>query len=94
MIIDDSVYVCNYNVYSYVSKQCTQHAFVHDSHFSTKDNSKCCGAIIDNRTYAPIFVLEGKDRLNKDTLNNMLMKFFEGASIVKYAFKVTSHDSP
>ena len=75
-------------------KQHTQHAFVHDSYFSTKVKSTCRGAIIDNRTYAPICVLEGKDRSNKDTLNNMLMKFFEGTCIVKYAFKVTSHDSP
>ena len=48
-IIDDGVYVCNCTVYSYVSKQFTQHAFVYDSHFSTKKKSEFCGAIIDTR---------------------------------------------
>ena len=94
MRIDDSVYVCNCNVYSYVSKQCTQHAFVHDSHFSTKDNSKCCGAIIDNISYAPICVLEEKYIKSKRTLKNMIRTFFKGTCIVKYALKVTSHNSP
>ena len=39
MIIDDVVYVCKCTVYSYVSKQLTQHEFVYDSQFSTKENS-------------------------------------------------------
>ena len=30
----------------------------------------------------------------KATLKNMLSNFFEGTCIVKYAWKVTSHDSP
>ena len=62
--------------------------------FSAKVKSVCHGAIIDNRTYAPICVLEKKDRSNKDTLKNMLRKLFEVTCIVKYVFKVTSHDSP
>ena len=36
MIFDDGVDVYNCTVYSYVSKQCTQHAFVYDSYFSTE----------------------------------------------------------
>ena len=92
MITDDGVYVCNCTVYSYVLKQHTQHAFVYNSYFSTKENSAFHGAIIDNRTYAPICVLEEKYRKVKATLKNMLRNFFEGTYIVKYAFKVTSHD--
>ena len=57
MRIDDGVYVCICTVYSNVLKQHTQHAFVYDSYFSTKVKSACRGAIIDNRTYAPICVL-------------------------------------
>ena len=60
--IDDGVYVCICTVYSKVLKQHTQHVFVYDSYFSTKVKSACRGAIIDNRTYAPICVLEGKYR--------------------------------
>ena len=37
-----------------------QHAFDYDIYFSTKLKSACRGAIIDNRTYAQICVLEGK----------------------------------
>ena len=94
MRIDDGIYVCICNVYSKVFKKHTQHAFVYDSYFSKKVKSACCGAIIDNRAYAPIYVLEEKYRETKDTLKNMLRKFFEGICIVKFEFKVTSHDSP
>ena len=52
-IIDDGVYVWNCTVYSYVSKQFTQHAFVYDSNLSTKDKSQWCVAITDNRSYEP-----------------------------------------
>ena len=58
--IDDGVYVCICTIYTELLKRFTQHKFVYDSHFSTKEKSECCGAIIDNRSYAPIFVLEEK----------------------------------
>ena len=94
MIIDGGVYLCIYTVYSNVLKQHTQHTFVYDSYFSTKDRSAFRCAIIDNRTYAPMFVLVETDRSNKDTMKNMLRKIFDGNCVVKYAFKVTSQDSP
>ena len=94
MIIDDGVYVCICTVYSKVLTEHTQHTFVYDIYFLTKVKSACRGAIIDNRTYAPICVMEEKYRSTKDTLNNMLRKFLEGTCIVKFAFKVNSHDSP
>ena len=65
MRIDDGVYVCNCTVYSNALKGHTQHAFFYDSHFSPKEKSACRGAIIDNRTYASICVLEEKDRTSK-----------------------------
>ena len=58
--------------------------------FQTLDKSECCGAIIDNRSYATICVLEEKFRKIKSALKNMLRKFFEGTCIVEYAFKVTA----
>ena len=93
-IIDDGVYVCNRTVYYYVLKQHTQHAFVYDIYSSTKQMSACRGAIIDNRIYAPICVMEEKDRKRKATLKNMFRNFFDGTYIVNYALKVNSHDSP
>ena len=92
--IDDGVYVCICNIYTAILKQFTQHAFVYDSHFSTKEKSECCGAIIDNISYATICALEGKDRKIKHSLNNMLRAFFEVTCIVKYESKVTEHDYP
>ena len=67
LIIDDGVYVCICYVYSNILKLWTQHAFLYDSYFTTTVNSACQGAIIDNRRYAPICVLEEKDR---ETLKN------------------------
>ena len=69
----------------------TSHAFVYDSYFVQLQKSECCGAIIFNRYYSPVCVLEDKYRTNKNALNNVLRKFFEGSCIVGYAFKVTAN---
>ena len=91
--INDGVYVWICSVYSNILKQWTQHAFFYDSYFTTKVKSACHSAIIDNRIYGPICVLEEKDRETTKKLKNMLRKFFEGNFIVKYALKITSRDS-
>ena len=93
LIIDDVVYVYICTVYSSVFKEVSQNTFIYDSHVSTKDNSECCGEIIDNRLYAPICVLEKKDRKSKGALENIIRKLFDGNCIVKFAFKVTANDS-
>ena len=72
----------------------THHAFVYNSHFSTKYKSEFCGAIIDNRSYALIYVLEENDRKGKAALKNLLRKVFDGKLVVEFAFKVNAHDSP
>ena len=58
MRIYDGFYVCIYTVYSKTLKKHTQHAFVYDRYFSTKVKSAWRGAIIDNKTYAPICILD------------------------------------
>ena len=91
--INDGVYVCICSVYSNILKQWTQHTFVYDSYFTTTGNNECQGAIIENIIYAPICVLEEKDRKTTKKLKNMLRNFFEGTCNVKYAFKITSRES-
>ena len=71
----------------------TQHSFVYDSHFSKKEKSKFCGATIDNRSYAPIWVMEKKYRKIKAAMKNMIRKLFDGNCIVEFVFKVTAYDS-
>ena len=93
MRIKDGVYVCICSVYSTISKEHTEHAFVYDSYFTTTVNNACQGAIIYNRRYTPICVLEEKDRTTITKLKIMLRNFFEGTCSVKYAFKITSRDS-
>ena len=44
----------------------------YDSHFKTLHQSKICGALIDNRADAPIYVLEYKDREKKLNLRHAL----------------------
>ena len=84
--IDDGVYVCICTVYTAILKHFTQHAFFHDSHFSTKYKSECCGEIIDNRSYAPICVLEEKDRKSKNTLM-MTGVFFSQKKLERYTIQ-------
>ena len=93
MRINDCVYVCICSGYSKILKECTQHAFVYDSYFTTTWNNACQGAIIDNRRYALIYLLEEKDITSIKKLKIMLRNFFEGTCTVKYAFKITSRDS-
>ena len=93
LLIGYGVYLCIYTVYSYVFKENTQHAFVYDRHFSTLDKSEGCGAIIGNISYAPICVLEVKDRKIKGALKNMMGKCFDGNCIVKFEFNVTAINS-
>ena len=93
MRINDGVYVCMCSVYSTISKEHTEHAFVYDSYFTTTGNNGFQGAIIDNRRHATICVLEKKIEKNAFKLKIMLRNFFEGTFSVKYAFKITSRDS-
>ena len=60
--LNDVVYICKCNVKPNGYKCWTKHAFFFDSHFKTLHLSNCCGALIDNRSDAPICVLEDKYR--------------------------------
>ena len=82
--IDDGVYVCINTFYTATLKQFTQQECFYDSHFLTKEKSECCGTIIDNRSYAPICVLEKIIRIIKHTLKNMLRNFFEKKFTVEF----------
>ena len=93
LVIDDGVYVCICTVYYSIFKEVKQHTFVYDSHFSTKKQSEHCGAIIDNRSYAPICVIEENYRKIKVALKNMIRKLFDGNFIVEFALKVIANDS-
>ena len=92
LVVYDGVYVCICKVYYSVLQSYKQHAFVYDNNFSQLEKSDLCGAIIDNRSYAPIYVPEEKDRKSNTALKNMLRKLFEVTFIVVYAFKVTTDD--
>ena len=74
-------------------KEVTQHAFVYDSHFSTKERSELCCSIIDIRINSPICELEGNHKKSKGTLKNMLRKLFDENCIVEFLFKFTENDS-
>ena len=56
------VYICTCNT-KYDEYECwTKHAFVYDIHYKPFYQSKCFGALIDNRDDAPICVFEDKDK--------------------------------
>ena len=90
--IDNGVYVCICKGYYSVFKEYTPHAFVYKLYFSPLEKSECCVSIINNISYAPIFVTEEKDRRSKIALKNMIRKLFEGTYIVEHDFKVTAND--
>ena len=60
-IFIDGVYICSCSVSSEEYMCNTKHAFVYDSYLKPLHNPNCCGALIDNRTETPIFVLDDND---------------------------------
>ena len=95
MRIDDGVYVWICNVYFNVLKNHTQHAFVYESYSSKKVKSAFWGAIIDNRTYEPICVLEGKYRETKKNWRICLGNYFKACALWIFHSKLlhmTLHD--
>ena len=75
---NDGVFICTCNFKSNEYNFWTKHAFVYDSHFKPLHQSKYCEDLIDNRSDAPICVLEDKDRDTKKTLRYALIEFFGG----------------
>ena len=49
-----------------------------ENNHTTKEKSEHCGAIIDDRSYSPICVMEEKYIKRKAALKNMLRKIFDG----------------
>ena len=49
-----------------------KHTFVYDSHLKLLHELKCCGALIDNKSDATIFVLEDNDIKTKFYLKHAL----------------------
>ena len=64
-------------------------AFVYDSHFKPLHQSKCCGALIYNRSDSPICVLKDKDRETNKNLGHSLKHFLVGQCTVEYVYKIT-----
>ena len=88
--VNYGVYICKCYV-KYDEYDCwTKHAFIYDSHFKPLHQSKCCGAIIDNRSDAPICVLEDKDIEKNLNLRHALKELFGGMWNVEYVYKITS----
>ena len=76
--MNDGVYIYTCNVQSVEYNCWKKHSLVYDSHYKPFHQNKCCGVLIDNRAYAPIFVLEEKDRESKKQLDHALKEFFGG----------------
>ena len=60
LLIDYGVYVCICKVYSDVFKGYKIYAFVYEIRFSTLEKCEFFGAIIGNRSYAPILYWKKK----------------------------------
>ena len=87
--VNDGVYICICNVKSDEYECSTKYAFVYDSNFKPLHQSKCYGALIDNRSDAPIFVLEDKYREKNINLRYALREFFGGLCHLEYVYKIT-----
>ena len=66
-----------------------KHAFVYDSHFKPYHQQIFFWDIIDNRTDAPICVMEGNDRITDLNLKHALKNVFGGLCTVEYVYEIT-----
>ena len=87
--VNDGVYICTCNVQSVEYNCWTRYAFFYESHFKPLHQTKCCGVLINNRSDAPIFVLEDKERESKKKLDHALKEFFGGKCHVENVYRIT-----
>ena len=78
-IVNDGVYICVCNVHNVKYNCCKKHAFVYDSHYKPLHKTECCWVLIDNRSDAPICVLEDNYRASKRKMDLAIRQFFEDA---------------
>ena len=76
--VNYGVYICTCNDESYEYKCWKKHEFFYDSHFKPLHQSKCCGALIDNRAGAPTLVFEDRDREKNINFRFSLKELFGG----------------
>ena len=81
--VNDGVYICTCNVQSVEYNCWTKHAFVYDSNYKSLHETECYGVLIDNRSDAPIFVLEDKDKESKKNWIMPLKNYLVGSSMWK-----------
>ena len=67
--IDDGFYICICTMTTVDNIYTASHAFVFDSHFKQFGAKIYCDTLIDNIKYAPIYVLDKKDRKSKQCVN-------------------------
>ena len=87
--VNGGVYICSCSVISEKYRCKTKHAFVYDSHFKPLHQSKYYGALIYNRSDAPICVLEDHYKETKIDLKHALKIFFGELCSVEYFYKIT-----
>ena len=87
--LNAGVFICTCNVQSVEYKCLTKHSFVYDRNFRPLHKTKCCEVIIDNRSDAPIFVLEDKDRESNKKFDHALKEFFGGLCHVENVYRIT-----
>ena len=80
--VNYGVYICSCSVRSEEYMCNTKLAFVYDSHLKSFHEPKCYEGIIQNRLYAPIFVLEDNDRFKKLNLKHSLKKYLVDCALL------------
>ena len=79
-----------YVMFTMLNTTCGQSMhFFFEIHYKPLHQTECCGVLIDNRSDAPIFVLEDNDRASKRDLDLSLRHFFEGRCHVEHVYKIT-----
>ena len=85
--VNYGVYICSCSVISDEYRCKEKDAFVYDSHFKYFHQSEYCGDLIDNRAYAPVFVLRDNSREKKLNLKHPLKISFVDCGLCNMSTK-------
>ena len=91
-LIGQGVYICLCDVKDFVNGEfkTESHAFVYNSDYEHKDFQWCKGAIIDNRSKAPVRLIEPSDRKSIESCCKLFDTFFYATCIIKFVYLVES----
>jgi len=89
-IKDNGVYICLCTVNDFINGEWHEesHAFVYNSHYRATENNNCIGAVIDNRSNAPVRLIDEEDRRDISKSRQLFDNFFNANTKIQHVYLI------